>query len=559
MRLTGFLVKACAATFGVALGVGLVSAPVGAAPSPSPAAGEAEKAVPGVKACTVNDGGTFKLTELSGLLAVDKSYYVINDSNDNAEKVKLFKLDSACKLKTSYKFNAQAVDPEDLALGPDNAIWIADTGDSKINTEDFTVSHDRARVALWKFAAGKMTGPYRMSYPAKKYDSEALIIASDGTPILVTKDWDFTASEGKTYLYAPAGPLTVAAGEPVPMKELGSLTLPRTTTVNPVGGLGRRQVTGAAKNADGTKVVLRTYADAFEWELKSSDVAGIVDALTKEKPKVTPLPEEPFGEAITYTPDGTQFLTVSETEQTRTQTADPQKPVILAYTPSTAHFTEAELAEGPKQEGKAWYLSLFSSIDQLYLAIGGVGVFGVLLVVLGVVGVLKSRKRRGRKDDLDEPLVPADNSATTLLAPVGAGVGGGAYQSGYYAEQGGYDAGYGGQGYGGQQQGYGPQYDPYAGGGQPYVGQGYDGQQGGYDPGYGNQGYGNDGYGQQPGYGQQQGYGQQYGGQQNHGQQYGGPAYGEGGYAQGYQPEPAYYQPDGGYPTQPAQGYDQYR
>jgi hypothetical protein len=542
MRLTGILVKAGAATFAAALGVGLLSAPAGAEPSPAPSGKAAEeKAVPGEKVCTVTgpSANTPGLTELSGLVAVGNTYYAINDSNDVKSNMKLFKLNSACKVTASYKYTGDgALDPEDVAVGPNNEIWIADTGDAKINEDNFTVSHDRPRIALWKFAGGKMTGPYRMSYPAKKFDAEALIIDAEGKPIIVTKDWDFTAAEGKTYLFAPTGPL-VAGGNPTPMKELGSLTLPRTQTANPMGGLGRRQVTGAAKNADGSKVVLRTYADAFEWDIKGNDIAG---ALTKDKPRVTHLPEEPFGEAITYSADGSRFITVSETEQTKTATAAAQRPSLLKYTPDTEEFVEEAPQKGPEKAGKAWYLDLFDDIGQLYLALSGVGVFGVLLVVLGVVGVIKGRKRKGRKGgEVDDDFEPADNSATTMLAPVG--VGGGGYQSGYYAEQGGgYDQGYGQQ-YGGQQYGQPGGYD------QGY-GQQYGGGQQGYEPGYGNQGYGNQG---QPGYGQQYG-GQQYGGhQQYQGQQYGGGQVHDG----VHQTEPAYYQPDGGYPNQ--QGYEQYR
>ncbi|MFC7763427.1 hypothetical protein ACFQY4_39280 [Catellatospora bangladeshensis] len=520
--------KAGSAVATVGLGVGLVSAPVGAAPSPAPSGAAGEKAVPGTKVCTITDP---RLTELSGMVAVQGGFYVINDGNDDASREKIFKLTDKCKVsQTSYAYpDPGAADPEDLALDPDGkTIWIADTGDSKI-TQDFTVEHTRARIALWKLSGGKVTGPFRMSYPAKKFDSEALIMTAKG-PIIVTKDWDFAAAEGKTYLFAPTTwPITAKNETAVPMKEVGSIKLLRTDTVNPFSSLGRRQVTGAAQNADGSKVVLRTYADAYEWDVKDGDIVG---ALTKNEPRVTHLPEEPMGEAITYSADGDRFFTVSETQQTKTPNTPAQEAVILGYTPSTKDFTEAAPADGPaKKSEKAWYLSLFSTIDQLYIALAGVGVFGVLLVVLGVVGVLKSRKRRGRKGGDEDDLVPADNSATTLLAPVGAGVGGG-YQSGYYADPGGYDQGYGQQGGYGQPQGY-----PQAGG----YDQGY-GQQGGYDPGYGQQqGYPQAGGGYDPGYGGQQGYGQQGG-------QYGG------GYQQ-YQAEPAYY--DGGYQNQP--GYDPYQ
>ena len=51
---------------------------------------------------------------------------------------------------------------------------------------------------------------------------------------------------------------------------------------------------------DGTRIVLRTYADAFEWDVPDGD---IVTAVTTGKPRVTPLADE-FGESIAYTPDG---------------------------------------------------------------------------------------------------------------------------------------------------------------------------------------------------------------------------------------------------------------
>ena len=57
-------------------------------------------------------------------------------------------------------------------------------------------------------------------------------------------------------------------------------------------------VTGAARSPDGSKVVVRTYADAFEFDVPNGD---IVKALTDGKPRATAL-ADPFGEAIAYTP-----------------------------------------------------------------------------------------------------------------------------------------------------------------------------------------------------------------------------------------------------------------
>ncbi|MDI1459359.1 hypothetical protein QEZ54_00105 [Catellatospora sp. KI3] len=537
MRLTGFLVKACAATFGVALGAGLVSAPAGAEPSPSPNAAPA--AVPGTKVCTINDT---RLTELSGMVAVGNFYYVMNDGSDIAGRTRIFKLNKQCGIVGSainYAGNG-AADPEDMALAPDGrTIWIADTGDNNASYKQ-----TRQTVALWKMVNDKVTGPYRLKYPEKKYDAEALLIDKDGNPIIVTKNWDFTAA-GTTHIFTTAAPLG-AVGSTTELKEVGTIKLPVTQTEVIGGSVARRMVTGAAASPDGKKVVLRTYGDALEFDVANGDIIG---ALTKGKPRVTSVPDDPRrGEAITYTADGTKFLTVSETDHLKSGDA-ARKPVIWSYTPSVEKFVEAAPQSGPKKAEKAWYLSLFGSVDDLYLALGGVGVFGVLLVLLGVFGIVKSRKRRAARKGGDEPLddlAPADNSATAMLAPVS-----GYQQSGYYADaygqqqsygQGGYDQ-HGGQQYAGQQYGGQGGYDQYGGGQQVYAGQGYGQQGGGYgaDPYAGQQygqqqGYGGDsgydpyagqqqdGYGQQPGYGQQGQQGGQYG-NQGYGQEYGDQGY----------------------------------
>src|SRR5688572_570425 len=106
MRLTGFLVKAGAATLGLALGFGLVAAPAGAAPTPSPAA--AAPAKPGTKLCTIISKTT-GMYELSGLVATANGYYAINDSAEGDDGSKLFQFDANCKLsKTSFNYKSKA-------------------------------------------------------------------------------------------------------------------------------------------------------------------------------------------------------------------------------------------------------------------------------------------------------------------------------------------------------------------------------------------------------------------------------------------------------------------
>jgi hypothetical protein len=174
-------------------------------------------------------------------------------------------------------------------------------------------------------------------------------------------------------------------------------------------------VTGAAAAPDGKRVVLRTYADAFEW-----DVSGdIVQALTTGEPRVTPLPDEPWGEAITYSADGANFLTVSETAE-----QEDLEPAILRYAPAKeAPKPVAASAGGGGQEDTRSFIDKLD-LGDITAIIGGVGVIGVLLVVAGVLGIVTARRRTAvdvGDGDSDYPVRAAaqvPGSATEVLARV---------------------------------------------------------------------------------------------------------------------------------------------
>jgi DNA-binding beta-propeller fold protein YncE len=97
-----------------------------AAPSPSAAAR------PGEKVCTIEDE---RLVELSGLVATDDGYVVINDGTEDESREKIFFLDKDCKVKNAVRYSGGGpLDPEDLALAPDGkTLYIADIGDNPTN------------------------------------------------------------------------------------------------------------------------------------------------------------------------------------------------------------------------------------------------------------------------------------------------------------------------------------------------------------------------------------------------------------------------------------------
>lgn len=332
--------------------------------APAPAATPTvAAAVAGTRVCVVDDE---RLTELSGLVATSNGYVVINDGSDEKSRRQIFFLDRSCLVTRAVPYPSRPRDTEDLARAPDGTIWVADIGDNNRN---------RDTVALWKLAPGARAPVlHRLTYPDGAHDAEAFLLAGDGTPIVVTKD---PRTPG---LYAPAG--AVRPDRTVPMRKVGQVTLPRTTTSNPFYSIGRQLVTGAALAPAGDRVVLRTYADAIEFDVADGDV---IRAITDGVPRITPLPDEPQGEAITYTPDGAALLTVSEI----TEESPDGGPSILRYTPPAGPRPEAT-STSPADGAESGRRTLKSEPDKRL--IGVVGAVGLILAAAGFL--LLARRRR---------------------------------------------------------------------------------------------------------------------------------------------------------------------
>jgi hypothetical protein len=270
------------------------------------------------RVCRVGDR---RMTELSGLVATRSGYVAVNDGSDDPAARQIFYLDQKCQVTRTVGYPSRPRDTEDLGLAPDGTLWVADIGDNDA---------DRDTIGLWRLPPGaKKPQLLRLSYPDGAHDAEALLITPAGTPIVVTK----TVAEAG--VYEPVGALR--AGRTTALKRVGSVTLPITTTANPFSFAGRLVITGGAVSPDGRHAVLRTYADAFEFDVEGGDV---VAAITKGDPRQIPLPNEPQGESVAYTPDGTAILTISEASRQPAGTkadllryALPERPALPSETP----------------------------------------------------------------------------------------------------------------------------------------------------------------------------------------------------------------------------------
>jgi hypothetical protein len=234
-----------------------------------------------------------RLGELSGMVVDEGGLWAVSDGG---RRVQVHRIDrSNCRVIDTRTSDVDPYDVEDLAIGPDGALWVADLGDNdrRRDTVAVVVLPERGDARL-----------HRLTYPDGPHDAEALLVDAHGRPFVITKEVGRPAG-----LYRTAEP---PRGEgPTPLLPVGDIALPASDTLGgPVGGIGSRLVTGAALSADGRVAAVRTYTDAWLFPVSGGDLVAAFNL----SPVRIPLPDEPQGEAIAFEPDGT-LLSGSETRR----------------------------------------------------------------------------------------------------------------------------------------------------------------------------------------------------------------------------------------------------
>jgi hypothetical protein len=480
-------------------------------PSPTPPAGGAQTpaigpATKGKVVCTLKISD---LQNVTGMVATDTAIYAV-EGGDKAQAgtLELWTINAKTCATSVTGYGIKPIDPEDLSMGQDGAVWVGDVGAGVTGQPNGRSWVTMEQITLQQPPAT----PWRVLYPSGvKFNAQAVLLDGNDSPII------FSAESGKSTIYVPSAKMSPDTTTGLPaLKKVGVFTPVATGTDTPLtAAVGNMIVTGAAKSPDGSKVVLRTYSDAYEYTVGAD--GDIVKAITTTTPVITPLPSEAPGRAITYSADGKTFLTM----------AGPAngKLSLLSYTPyvpaaSTVNPSQSATAGSEDNSGGAssWLAKL--SLSQLTRIVAAVGAVGLVLAIAGIIGIRRARRRRREEEEYDD----YDDYDDRPRGRRGRrdrddDFGRGGYD-GY--DSGGYDSGYADSGYGG----YGGGQNGYAGYG---AGNGYD-SGGGYANGneYAQPGYEQSGYAQgSPG-------GQGYGGGGDYGGQYGGQDYGGYGGQQGY-------------------------
>ena len=239
---------------------------------------------------------TFKdacITESSGVASVSYRDDLIFTHNDSGDTARFFAVDFTGATVGTYKVGgATAVDWEDMARGPHSngapgsSVYLGDIGNNFRDRGVLTVYEVDEPVVGVTGPTVPLRRTFRLSYKDIRHDAEALLINP------VTRELLVVAKEfhGVSNVYVANGNVLRRVAT-VPIVAL--MTRSAAALTGPLSGT---QVTGGAISPDGSKLVLRTYLEAFEWPLVGNDYAASLAAT----PTKIALPATQQGEAITY-------------------------------------------------------------------------------------------------------------------------------------------------------------------------------------------------------------------------------------------------------------------
>lgn len=237
-----------------------------------------------------------ELSEISGMVAsrsANRTYWVHNDSGNDAD---LFALTASGESRgTVALVGAPATDWEDIARGPGprrgvDYLFVGDIGDN-LRARSSVLVH---RLEEPAFDSGSVSAAdydtFELTYPDGPHDAETLMVDPvRGELVIMTKEWD-----GSSRIYS-VGPFA-AGSTSAELRYRGTVQL---------GGL----VTAGDVSADGTRVLLRSYADIRGWQ---RDPARPLWQAFAEPGCAMASPDENQGEAIAFTADGDGYATIGE-------------------------------------------------------------------------------------------------------------------------------------------------------------------------------------------------------------------------------------------------------
>jgi hypothetical protein len=238
------------------------------------------------------------LPEVSGIVASRVHPGLIWAHNDSGGLAQLHLIDGDGADLGSWPFaDAVAFDWEDMAVGklPDgtSALFAADMGDNFSIRSDIRIYRVAEPVDLIP-AEPLEIATFTLGYPEGAQDAEAFFVdPATGELVVITKGRD----SDPIRIYTAPG--DSPDGERIEMTLVGEVNLDGASPLT----------TAASITADGSVIAIRTYAEVLLWDRPTD---ATLAASLAAAPCRAPVEAEAQGEAISFLPDGTGYVTISE-------------------------------------------------------------------------------------------------------------------------------------------------------------------------------------------------------------------------------------------------------
>lgn len=242
--------------------------------------------------------------EASGLVASRQQENVLWVHNDSGDLPRLFALGVDGTLRGTFSLDAAARDWEDLAIGPGpergrDYLYLADVGDNLSQRESIQIHRTKEPMVVGgdhSITASEIV-TFDLRYPDGAHDAETLLVdPKTGDLFIVIKT-----------LFAP-GPALVYRFSAEAQRR-GDNELEAAGVVALADG---DFTTGGDISPDGREILIRGYLGARLWQRTSRQT--VAEALAGEPCDVPVIgvPDEPQGEAIGFSADGSSYYTLSE-------------------------------------------------------------------------------------------------------------------------------------------------------------------------------------------------------------------------------------------------------
>ncbi|MDP3274334.1 MAG: hypothetical protein Q8Q09_04010 [Deltaproteobacteria bacterium] len=239
---------------------------------------------------------SMELRELSGLASSERHRGVLWGHNDSGDSARIFALSSTGVRRSTVTIQgAGAVDWEDIALGPcpdtGHCIMIADVGDNgrvRAGVQLYRVREPSEITDTMSLTAERI----EVRYPSGAMNCESLVLdPRDATRGYLIEKVDRGAARVFSVTLPPAAGTATA------------------TLLTSLRGVDAQEITAADAHPCQNAVIVRTYADIFEFRAAAGQTLAQAFAAT---PTTITAPREIQGEAIAYARDGQSFFTSSE-------------------------------------------------------------------------------------------------------------------------------------------------------------------------------------------------------------------------------------------------------